>query len=223
MRVCARLLFICHLLVNLSQRKHLNKAASKWNRWWRCDSKFNTRNLHTNFHTDFTDYTEAMACRFSAGITIFSFFSLLTYTFLTWPIQIWFKGRKPLLRWCRRLVYIAACAVWFRCRCSFCHKIYEYSTRWLKSALNWQTSYPSSSFFQSSRGEIDEKPNDFRSALAGAEAKKKTAFVRRINKAVASQVLTDKCSLTLIAGLEGYISRKLELIWLPATYTKSAN
>ena len=59
------------------------------------------------------------------------------------------------------------------------------------------------SFFQSSRGEIDEKPNDFRSALAGAEAKKK-AFVRRINKAVASQVLTDKCSLTLIAGLEGY-------------------
>ena len=145
MRVCARLLFICHLLVNLNQRKHLNKAASKWNRWWRCDSKFNTRNLHTNFHTDFTDYTEAMACRFSAGITIFSFFSLLTYTFLTWPIQIWFKGRKPLLRWCRRLVYIAACAVWFRCRCSFCHKIYEYSTRWLKSALNWQTSYPSSS------------------------------------------------------------------------------
>ena len=59
--VCARLLFICLSLVNLNQRKHLNKSATKWDRWWRCDSKFNTRSQITSIRMSPTTLKQWLA------------------------------------------------------------------------------------------------------------------------------------------------------------------
>ena len=80
-----------------------------------------------------------MACRFTcAGITILSFFLSLHIRFLHGRFKFDSKGgRKPLLRWCRRSVYVMVCAVWFSCRCSFCQCCEIYGYMWTGNKLKY--------------------------------------------------------------------------------------
>ena len=71
-----------------------------------------------------------MACRFSAGITILSFFfSPYIYVSYMADSNLIQREEAPVATMQALSVLITACAVYSVVVVRFCHKIYDYSTR----------------------------------------------------------------------------------------------